>query len=494
MKRLRELVASLEPGASNIPDLVVSTVTADSRAVTAGALFVAISGTAFEGHDFLEQAIASGALGVVYEKPEYAPKIPAHVASVLVPSSRRAAAILADKFWDQPSGDLTLIAVTGTNGKTTTVHLLESIFGAAGHRTGMIGTLGRRTGDDTVAAVRTTPDAMELQALLAQMRDQGISHVAMELSSHAIDLDRAWGCSFAGAVFTNLSQDHLDWHETMEAYRESKTRLFTDYVAFAPKGMVGAINVDDEAGRMIAEVAKCRVVRYASTAEHGAHVYPEQLERSWQGTRLTLVTPDWRAEVRLQLVGQFNVMNALSAAACAWGLGIDQESIVKGLENLASVPGRLEKVDRGQDFALLTDYAHSPDALRNVLEAARELQPTKLICVFGAGGDRDKTKRPQMGKIASELADLVIVTSDNPRSEQPADIIKDIVAGVTGEHYQVEADRARAIELAVQAAPSGAIVIVAGKGHEDYMEFENGRKIHFDDREVAAEALERLRG
>lgn len=485
--RLPELLEGLTE--VQLPAVEVTAVTADSRAVTTGSLFVAITGTVSEGHDYIADAVKRGAVAVVYQRPEYAAQIPPGVAGIQVAASRRAAAVLADRFWGHPSGDLTLVAVTGTNGKTTTVHLLESIFQAAGHKTGMIGTLGRRVGEQTVAASRTTPDAIELQALLARMRDEGITHVSMELSSHAIDLDRAWGCSFAGAVFTNLSQDHLDWHETMEAYRGAKSRLFSEYPAFTPGGMVGAINVDDEAGRLIAGEAKCRVVGYGTGDD--AQVRAENIERSWAGTRMDLVTPTWQAPLRLQLVGQFNVMNVLGAAACAWGLGVGQDAILHGLQDLPSVPGRLERVDRGQDFAVLVDYAHTPDALENVLRAARELEPSKLICVFGCGGDRDRTKRPQMGRIASDLADVVIVTSDNPRSERPEDIVADITAGMAGAQYEVEVDREQAIHKAIAQAASGDIVVIAGKGHEDYQEFEGGRKVHFDDREVAAEALDK---
>ncbi|MEN6645582.1 MAG: UDP-N-acetylmuramoyl-L-alanyl-D-glutamate--2,6-diaminopimelate ligase [Armatimonadia bacterium] len=485
--RLPELLEGLAEG--QLPDVEVTAVTADSRAVTPGSLFVAITGTVSEGHDYLADALKRGAVAVVYQRPEYAAQIPQGVVAVQVAASRRAAAVLADRFWGHPSGDLTLVAVTGTNGKTTTVHLLESIFQAAGHKTGMIGTLGRRVGEETVVASRTTPDAIELQALLARMRDEGITHVSMELSSHAIDLDRAWGCSFAAALFTNLSQDHLDWHQTMDAYRGSKSRLFSEYAAFAPREMVGAINVDDEAGRLIAAEAKCRVVGYGTGSE--AQVRAEGVERSWAGTQMNLVTPTWQTPMRLQLVGQFNVMNALGAAACAWGLGVEQEAIVSGLQALASVPGRLEKVNRGQDFAVLVDYAHTPDALENVLRAARELEPSTLICVFGCGGDRDRTKRPQMGKIAGDLADVVIVTSDNPRSERPEDIVADITAGMAGTQYEVEVDREQAIHKAIAQAGGGDIVVIAGKGHEDYQEFEGGRKVHFDDREVAAEALDK---
>ncbi|MGE5532359.1 MAG: UDP-N-acetylmuramoyl-L-alanyl-D-glutamate--2,6-diaminopimelate ligase, partial [Bacteroidota bacterium] len=425
-RSLLQLISPLETGVSDVRDVPISGISADSRAVTAGSLFVAIEGTVSDGHQYISKAIENGAVAVVFQRPEFAHLIPPSIPCVQVGDSRHSAAVLADRFWGHPSGKMTLVAVTGTNGKTTTVHLLESIFGAAGHKTGMIGTLGRRVGDATVAASRTTPDAIELQALLAEMLSQGISHVAMELSSHAIDLDRAWGCSFASAVFTNLTVDHLDWHGDMETYRKSKTRLFTDYSVMArpDREMFGAINLDDEAGRLIAAEAKCPVIGYGSWPQ--AQVRAERVQPSAFGTSFDLVTPEYTVPARLQLVGPFNVANALAAASCAYGLGLDQGAIVAGLAQLECVPGRLEKVDRGQDFAVLVDYAHTPDALENVLRAARESQPARLICVFGCGGDRDRTKRPVMGRIATDLADVTVITSDNPRSEDPLDIIAEI--------------------------------------------------------------------
>lgn len=489
-KSFRELLGPLEVLSDDRREVAVNGLSSDSRTITPGDVFVAIEGTVADGHKYIPAALERGAAAVVFERAEASALIPADIPCARVAGSRRAAAVIADRFWDHPSGRLTLVAVTGTNGKTTTVHLLESIFRAAGHRCGMIGTLGRRVGDDTVEASRTTPDAIELQSLLARMLGEGISHVAMELSSHAIDLDRAYGCSFAGAVFTNLSQDHLDWHGDLETYRRAKARLFTDYVQWASPGreLVGAINIDDEAGRQIAAEARCRVVGYG--LDPRAQVRAEGLQRSARGSRFDLVTPEGRTTVSLELVGPYNVANALAAASCAFGLGFALEEIGAGLAGLSAVPGRLEKVDRGQPFAVLVDYAHTPDALRNVLAAARELRPRRLLCVFGCGGDRDRTKRPLMGAAATELADLSIITSDNPRSEDPLAIIGDIVRGVAGETYQVEPDRAAAIRLALQQAVEGDIVLICGKGHEDYMEFENGRHVHFDDREVAAAVLD----
>jgi len=494
-KKLSDLIASLDNVLLRPPlEAEIYSVTADSRTVTPGALFVAISGTAFEGHEFIPQALQAGAVAIVYEKEVYAGLIPPSVPAVRVANSRRAAALLADCFWDHPSKDLCLVAVTGTNGKTTSVHLLEAIFQAAGYKTGMIGTLGRRMDQHTFIAARTTPDAIELQSLLAQMRDAGITHVAMELSSHAIDLDRAWGCSFAAGLFTNLSPDHLDWHQDMESYRASKLRLFTDYADLArrEREMIGAVNIDDPNGAWIAERAHCPILSYGLTEP--AAVRALAIQRHPRGSRFILHTPDYEAPVSLQLVGEFNIMNALGCAACAYGMGIPQEAIVEGLQNLSHVPGRMEKIERGQDFVVLVDYAHTPEALEKVLKTARELQPQRLICVFGCGGDRDRTKRPVMGRIATSQADLTIITSDNPRSENPLDIIADIQKGIVSGAYEIEPDREAAIRLALSRAQKGDIVIICGKGHEDYQEFAGGHRIHFDDREVAARVLEELGG
>ena len=492
LKNLRELVEPLGIGSAEIAPVPISALSADSRTVVPGTLFIAIRGTVSDGHEYIAAALEKGAAAVVFQRPECAAAIPANVPAFQVPDSRRAAALLADRFWDHPSGQMTLIATSGTNGKTTVVHLLESIFGAAGHRAGMIGTLGHRVGGATVAANRTTPDALELQALLADMLEQGLTHVAMELSSHAIDLDRAWGCSFAGAIFTNLSPEHLDWHGDLETYRRSKTRLFTDYADLARRDreMVAAINLDDEAGRQIAAEARCRVLGYGLSPS--AQVRAERVERTASGSSFDLVTPDYEVPVKLQLVGPYNVANALAAAACAYGLGLDHTAIVAGLGSLQCVPGRLEKVDRGQPFAVLVDYAHTGEALANVLRAARELKPSRLLCVFGCGGDRDRTKRPVMGRVATELADLAIITADNSRSERTLDIIAQIKQGAVGDRYRVEPDREQAIRLALEQAQPGDIVLLCGKGHEDYQELENGRRIHFDDREVAAQILDEL--
>ena len=487
-----ELLAGLAADERPVPRTAVRAVTCDSRHVVSGSLFVAITGTVFDGHEFIASAVERGAAAIVYENETCADRIPQGVAAVRVADTRRAAAIIADRFWDHPSGDLTLVGVTGTNGKTTTVHFVESIFNVAGYHAGMIGTLGRRVQSDTVSADRTTPDSMELQELLAHMRDAQVTHAAMEVSSHALDLDRTWGCTFAGAVFTNLTVDHLDWHGDLESYRRSKTRLFTDYADLArpEREMIGAINIDDEAGRIIAEKARCRVITYGLGKE--AQIWADTVSNTASGSSFVLHWPSGSQPVRLRMVGGFNVLNALGAAACCHGLGMEMETIISGLEALTNVPGRMETVDRGQPFAVLVDYAHTPDAVASVLQTARELNPARLLCVLGCGGDRDTSKRPVMGRLATELADMAVITSDNPRSEDPMKIIADITAGISGDNYRIEPDRHKAIEMALAEAREHDIVLICGKGHETYQEFADKRRIHFDDREVAAEILEEL--
>jgi len=484
-KSFSQLTAGLSESSPRGPDVPILGMTADSRQVRTGYLFVAIPGFVHDGHDFIAEAITNGAVAVVYQDPSYENAITNEVAALRVPDTRLALAIIADRFYDHPSGDLTLVAVTGTNGKTTTVGIVDAIFRAAGYRTGTIGTLGATVFDQHLPGDRTTPDAVGLQSLLAEMVGAGVTHVAMEVTSHGLDLHRVYQTSFAAAIFGNLSQDHLDWHETMEAYFASKTVLFTDYVDFSPE-MVAAINLDDPWGRRLAELARCRVTGYAIDA--AAEVRACGVRLSPTGSSFTLELPDESLAVRTSLIGRFNLYNALGAATCCYALGIGASDLVAGLQQAQPAAGRLERVDLGQPFTVIVDYAHTPEALANVLEAARGLQPRRLICVFGCGGDRDRSKRPKMGAIATELADLTIITSDNPRSEDPDAIIAEIVTGAAGSSFRVEADRRAAIAEAVAEAAEGDLVLIAGKGHETYQEGPNGR-IDFDDRLVAAELL-----
>ncbi len=469
----------------------VSGIVTDSRQVAAGDVFVAIKGYQHDGHQFIAEAVDRGAAAVVYQAPESAHLIPEQVSAIRVDDSRRAAAHLAAEFYGHPSRFLKLVGVTGTNGKTTVAYMMDSIWQAGGASTGLITTPSRIIAGRSLPADRTTPDSVELQRLLAQMRQEGVSHVSLEVSSHGLQLDRTWRCKFDAVIFTNLSQDHLDFHQNLEEYFAAKLRLFTDYAQLAApeKSLVAAVNIDDVAGQRIQQQAQCRVVTYG--LEQQVEVTGTRAEIGAAGIDFELHLPECPAvPVHLALTGGFNLYNALAAAACAHGLGIEADQIAAGLRALRNVPGRFERIDEGQDFTVIVDYAHTPDALDNVLSTARALQPNRLLCVFGCGGDRDRGKRPQMGQIATAKADFTIITSDNPRSEEPMAIIGEIVAGVVGNSYAVESDRRQAILDAVNQCQSGDILLIAGKGHETYQIFADCQ-VPFDDREVAREALQK---
>lgn len=466
----------------------VRAVCTDSRHVTPGALFVAIKGFVTDGHEYIDDALRRGAVAVVYEDASAAARVPAEVAAARVTNSRRAAALIATEFYRCPSAELTLVGVTGTNGKTTVTRFLESIFDAALKRAGAITTVGRRIGDESISAPCTTPHSVELQQLLRRMVAAGVTHAAMEVSSHALALDGVLGCKFDAAVFTNLTRDHLDFHGTIEQYLAAKCRLFSEYAdAAAPqKRMVGIVNADDPAAERVIRRAKCPVTTYAIDCD--ADVRAHGAAMTVAGSSFVLRGPDWELPVRLPAPGRFNVYNATAAAACALELGLAREAVQVGLESAPPVPGRFELIREGQDFCVIVDFAHTPDGLRNVLQSARAITQGRVLCVFGCGGDRDRSKRPIMGEIAGRLADLAIVTSDNPRSEAPSAIIDEIVAGIQGTGYAIEADREAAIGQAIQTAEAGDTVVIAGKGHETYQVFRD-RTIHFDDREVARRML-----
>jgi len=475
-------------------DELITGVTTDSRQVEPGNLFVAVAGCAADGHDFIAEAVRRGARAVVFEKESYAEVIPDGVSAVRVTDSRRAAAEIAAQFWDHPSDDLVLVGITGTNGKTTTAFLVDSIFRATGARTGLLSTPARFVGGQQLAANLTTPSSAELQKLLAQMREAGATHVTMEVSSHGLAQQRVWMCKFDAGIFTNLTQDHLDFHADLDDYFTAKLRLFTDYVELAEpdKAMVAVVNIDDAFGGRIIQQTPARTVTYG--LDEIAQVSASHTRIGTSGIDFMLTLPDHRpTEVRLNLLGSFNLYNALAAAACGWGLGVAPEAIVAGLEQLKGVPGRFERVDEGQDFTVIVDYAHTPDALENILKAARKLTAARLLCVFGCGGDRDADKRPQMGRIATSLCDYTVITSDNPRSEDPETIIEQIRAGAVGDSYIVQPERRRAIFMAVQRCQPGDILVIAGKGHETY-QIIGDQRIPFDDRDVAREAIIQISG
>jgi len=427
-------------------------------AVVPGTLFFCVPGARADGHDFAKLAVERGAVALVVERP-----LEVAVPQVVVADARAAMAPAAAAFFGRPTEELAVAGVTGTNGKTTTSFLLYAILAAAGRRPGLIGTVEARVGGERRGVRRTTPEAIDLQRLFREMLDAGDRSVAMEASSHASALHRLDCVRFSVLVFTNLSHEHLDFHADMEDYFQAKRRLFTPDTP-------AVVNTGDEYGRRLAAE-----LRHAVTFgfADGADVGPAALEG-----------------VDLKLRGRFNVENALGALAAARVLGIDEDAIVRGLESVRGVPGRFESIDEGQPFDVIVDYAHKPVALESVLRAARDLATGRVICVFGCGGDRDREKRPQMGRIASELADVVIVTNDNPRSEEPQSIIDAIVAGADGV-VEIVPDRAEAIAHAVEHAGGGDVVLIAGKGAEQGQEFAE-RTIPFDDREAARDALRRL--
>ncbi|GAB6875894.1 UDP-N-acetylmuramoyl-L-alanyl-D-glutamate--2,6-diaminopimelate ligase [Thermaerobacter litoralis] len=493
MVKLKDLIAVLPDKTVTGPaDRVVAGITYDSRRVEPGFLFVAIRGLRYDGHSFIDEAVARGAAAVVGERALALEGVP----YVQVPSSRLALGLLAAAFYGHPSSRLVLVGVTGTNGKTTTTHLIRWVLEAGGHPTGLIGTVHNIIGGRSLPVERTTPEAADLQRLLAAMRDEGMTHVVMEVSSHALSLQRVAGCAFDIGVFTNLTQDHLDFHASMEDYAAAKARLFARLGrnevpgTTKPGPKAAVINADDPWGRFMADRSSAPVITYG--LRERADITAREVEVGPGGIRFVLVSGQGEVPVRLRLTGRFNVYNALAAAGAGLALGLDPGTVARGLESLPAVPGRLERIDRGQPFAVIVDYAHTPDGLENVLKGVRELAGQgRVICVFGCGGDRDRGKRPQMGAISARLADYTVLTSDNPRSEDPEAILDDIEAGVRqvpGAAYERVTERAAAIRRALELARPGDVVLIAGKGHEDYQIFAD-RTIHFDDREVAAEAL-----
>ena len=462
---------------TNITDLAY-----DARRVTPGSLFVCVPGQRADGHDFAPEALARGAVALVVERPLDLP-----VAQLVVDDARTAMARAADAFFGFPTRELEVAGVTGTNGKTTTAFLLYSMLAAAGRRPGLLGTVESRIGGERRAVTRTTPEAIDLQRTFREMLDGGDRSCAMEASSHGSELKRLVGVRFAALVFTNLSQDHLDLHGTLEAYFDAKRRLFVDPDVDGRRPPA-AVNVGDAYGRRLAEELRALgepPLTFGLTEE--ADIRAEELDVSASGARFRAAG----IAIETRLRGRFNVENVLGAVAAGRLLELDDDAIATGVAHVTGVPGRFEAVDEGQPFTVLVDYAHTPEALANVLTEARPLAAGSLVCVFGCGGDRDRGKRPLMGGTAARLADRVIVTSDNPRSEDALAIIDEILAG-TGRDVDAEPDRARAIARAVEEAREGDVVVIAGKGHEQGQEFRD-RVVPFDDREVAREALRRPR-
>jgi UDP-N-acetylmuramoyl-L-alanyl-D-glutamate--2,6-diaminopimelate ligase len=486
----RELGGSRRLGAA---DPEVRGIAYDSRRVQPGDLFVCVRGFKNDGLQYLPDALRRGATAALLEAPSALAgnEMLGGVPALLVTSAREAMARAATAFYGHPSRRLMLVGVTGTNGKTTTTYLIESICRAAGMKTGVIGTIGCRLGHEALPAEHTTPEAPDLQCMLSQMADAGVACAAMEVSSHALALCRTLGCEFDVGVFTNLTQDHLDFHPDIEDYFRAKARLFTEYPRQSRKSFAAVINVDDPFGRRLAAETEGRV--FSCGLDVGAEICAHHVEASAGGLSFHVEAEGETRRVRLPLGGQFNVYNSLAAIGTARALGIGWEAVLEGLASATGVPGRFESVVAadGQDFAVIVDYAHTPDGLENVLRSARALSPRRLSVVFGCGGDRDRRKRPLMGEIAARLADQVFVTSDNPRTEEPGAVIADIVSGIgsaTPDRLTVEPDRRAAICAAVASAGPGDLVVIAGKGHETY-QIVADRTIHFDDRDAAREAI-----
>lgn len=472
--QLKEILQGIKPVAiSGRTELDIPAIRYDSRQVQPGDLFVAICGEKLDAYDFVPSALERGAAAVMSERPAPAEFKPTWIQ---VRSARQALALAAANFYHHPARTLKLIGVTGTNGKTTTAYLLESVLRAADQRTGLIGTVEYHLPSGIIPAPFTTPESLDLQIMLAQMRDAGLTWAVMEVSSHGLALDRIYGIPFAAAVFTNLARDHLDFHGDFEHYFQAKKRLFIGHGA--PPPPIVALNVDDPHGQQLRHQCSGNVWLYGMNHTDPQVVTAKRPTLSFDGIRFTLESPVGSAEVHSPLVGRPNLANILAAAAASLALGLPLEKIVAGIEALTSVPGRFERIDEGQPFAVVVDFAHTDLALQTLLQTARELCRGRVLIVFGCGGDRDRSKRPIMGEIAARLADLVILTSDNPRSEDPARIVNDILVGVQKAegNYLIELNRRRAFQRAFETAAAGDIVLLAGKGHQaeiifrDYVE------------------------
>jgi UDP-N-acetylmuramoyl-L-alanyl-D-glutamate--2,6-diaminopimelate ligase len=465
-------------------DKDIASVVFDSRQVRASALFAALPGVNADGRTFVEDAVGRGAVAILSEA-EHAPH--ANVCYVQVRNVRRALAAMACAFYGHPSRKLKTVGITGTNGKTTSAYFTRDVLAAGDLKPGLIGTVQYEIGRRVIPADRTTPESVTLQGILAQMADAGCRSAVMEVSSHALVQDRVHGIDFHVAVFTNLTRDHLDYHGTVDAYFEAKARLFRE-LAPGP-GRYAVLNTDDARGREVAQMPEVRDRRITFGLTPGVDVCAEGVRLEPGGSAYRARTPWGEAEIRLRLPGRYNVMNSLAALAAGGALGVDLHKAAAAVGALACVPGRLEEVPTNRGFQVFVDYAHTDDALANVLQAVRELVRHRLILVFGCGGNRDRTKRPAMGWIASRMADYTIVTSDNPRKEEPARIIGEIVAGMEpGARFEAVEERRTAIARALALAAPGDVVLVAGKGHETFQQFAN-TAVPFDDRQVVRELL-----
>lgn len=480
--KLRELLEGVDTiwseGDLNVE---INGIVYDSRKIKKGNLFICVSGYTQDGHSYIDDAFQKGASAFIVEKDVTVPG----AAVVKVQSSRAAMPILSSNFYGNPAQKLKLIGITGTNGKTTTTYLIKSILEANKNRIGLLGTISTQIGDKIFVSSRTTPEALDLQSLFKEMADNDINYVVMEVSSHSLELGRVDGCNFKTGVFTNLTQDHLDFHKTIGNYRNAKKKLF-----YMTRG-TNIINIDDEHGRIIADEVKnlgARLITYG--IDNKADIMGKNIDITSKGVGFTIVTPEYEADLNIRIPGKFSVYNALAAAAVAYAEGISKEVIGAGLNKVDNVPGRSEILKTDTPYTVIVDYAHTPDGLQNILASVKEYSKGRVITLFGCGGDRDKEKRPIMGSVAGKMSDYCIITSDNPRSEEPIEIIRQIEPGIkhTGCDYICIENRRDAIKYALKMAKPDDIVLLAGKGHETYQVLKD-RTINFDERDIVEELL-----
>lgn len=480
--KLQELLKDVDTvSAKGSLDVEINGIVYDSRKTKKGNLFICVSGYTQDGHSYIDDALQKGAAAFIVEKDV----IVLGATMVKVQSSRTAMPILASNFYGNPTQKLRLIGITGTNGKTTTTYLIKSIMEANKQKIGLLGTISTQIGDKIFVSSRTTPEALDLQSLFREMADNNIDYAVMEVSSHSLELGRVEGCNFKIGVFTNLTQDHLDFHKTIENYRNAKKKLF-----YMTNGM-NIINIDDEHGRIIAdELKKLETPLITYGIDNKADITAKNIDITSKGVGFTIVTPEYEADLSIRIPGKFSVYNALAAASAAYAEGINKDVIKEGLSKVDNVPGRSEILKTDTPYTVIVDYAHTPDGLQNILASVKQYAKGRVITLFGCGGDRDREKRPIMGNIAGKMSDYCIITSDNPRSEEPIDIIRQAEAGIksTSCDYICIENRRDAIKYALKMAKPDDIVLLAGKGHETYQVLKN-RTIPFDERDIVAELL-----
>jgi UDP-N-acetylmuramoyl-L-alanyl-D-glutamate--2,6-diaminopimelate ligase len=484
-KNLTEVLKGVEMVSPFPPHAEIRQIVCDSRKVKSSAIFFALRGVKENGQAFIADAIQRGAVAIVSDEAA-SNVIPPGVAAIQVREARKALAIASANFYDHPGNALQLVAVTGTNGKTTTTSVIDAIIKASRSKTGLLGTIAYETPAGKYPAPNTTPESVDLQGFLAEIRDAGGKFAVLEASSHSLTMGRLWGLHFAAAVFTNLTREHMDYHKTFEDYFAAKKTLFTGTGADAPDTAI--INIDDDYGKKLLGLAK-KTVSYGLVS--GADITAKKFQLTFNGLAFTAQTPNGKIQIASSLVGRINVFNILAAIGAAQALDLSNEVIEEGIRNLESVSGRFQRIDQGQPYLVIVDYAHTDDALESLIRTARELNPKgRIITLFGCGGSKDRTKRPVMGEVTGRLSDLTILSNDNPRQEDPLKIISDIIVGVqkTSGKYVIEPDREKAIGLAIDEARAGDIVLLAGKGHENY-QILGDRTLEFDDREVARRAL-----